>query len=169
MLHTVLYPDSRSTPPWITLTPHLHFEFEKWEVEGLLLEQTSFGISGLWWCSSAFSHPAVITGPVLSRLPVGQRHKGQLDSAALISPFWLLPSLSGAQQPIHPQQPLVLPQLPAPAHLREKKFKRSQWEPGKRQRSMVVSHRPQQLTTCRLLLPLMVIQTQSLSNPKIKS
>lgn len=96
------------------------FEFEKWEVEELLLEQTSFGISGLWWCSSPLSHPAVITGLVLSWLPVGERDKGQLDSAALISPFWLLPSLSWAQQPIHPQQPVLLPQLPAPAHLREK-------------------------------------------------
>lgn len=62
------------------------FEFEKWEVEELLLEQTSFGISGLWWCSSPLSHPAVITGLVLSWLPVGERDKGQLDSAANTPP-----------------------------------------------------------------------------------
>lgn len=169
MLHTVLYPDSCSAPPWITLTPHLLLQlllnFRSERLKRLLLEQTSFGISGLWWCSSPFSHPAVITGSVLSQLPVGERHEGQFDSATLISPSWPLPSLSWAQQP------LLLPQLPSPAHLKEKQFKRSQWEPCKRQRSMVVCHPPWQPTSCRLLLPLTVIhsQSQSLPNPRPKA
>lgn len=80
VLHTVLYPDSPSAPPRITVIPHLLLQLllnlRSGRSKRLLLEQISFDVSGLWWCSSSFSHPGVITGPVPSWLPVGERQEG---------------------------------------------------------------------------------------------
>lgn len=173
MLAKILYPDSCSAPPWTTLTPHtllqllLGLRIES--LKRLLLEQTPFG--NFWPVMMLLSLQLWLQGQCHPNSPWGKGLRASLTQQLWSLLCGLLLHWAGLSSPHTPSSPCCChsstPQGEA-AHLQEKQLKRSQQEPCKGQRSMVVCHQPQQLTSCRLLLPLMVIHalSQSLPNPR---